>query len=256
VTVPLYDTSSTEQCRSILADAEPQMAIVADAELADRIRAAGNVDVIVIDDDGLEQLGRRGESTERAEVDRRVEALTTDDIATIVYTSGTTGDPKGCVLTHGNLAWTTVQTGRALHDVLREGGSLLQLLPLAHIFARLIQFVCLDYNLTVGFSKSPQDPREDVRSFRPTLFVGVPRAFEKVYESARRQARGGVKQAIFNFGASAGQAWSKSAQPGPALRARRAGAGAPPARRRPPARGGRVQSGVYGAAPHSAHLVH
>jgi long-chain acyl-CoA synthetase len=256
VTVPIYDTSSAEQCRKILADAGARLAVVADDELAERVREGIDVDVVILDGDGLGQLAEAAGDDERAEVDRRVEDLSNDDVATIVYTSGTTGDPKGCVLTHGNIAWTTTQTRHHLDAVLRDGGHLLQLLPLAHIFARLIQFVCLDANLTVGFPSSPKDPREDVRSFRPTLFVAVPRAFEKVYEAARRQAEGRVKQSLFRFAVSAGKAWSTSDRHGPLLKARHAAADKLVFARLRTALGGQVRHCVSGGAPLSADLVH
>ncbi|NED96919.1 long-chain fatty acid--CoA ligase [Phytoactinopolyspora alkaliphila] len=256
VTVPLYHTSSVEQCRMILRDAGVRLAIAAGDELADRLREAHDVEVVILDDDGLDRLAAEAGDDDRADVDRRVHNLTHDDIATIVYTSGTTGDPKGCVLTHGNLAWTTSQTRHQLEGVLREGGTLLQMLPLAHIFARVIQFVCLDANLVVGFPSTASDPREDVRSFRPSLFVGVPRAFEKIYEAARQQARGKVRQRIFRFAVATAQAWSRSERHRPVLRARRVIADRLVFSRLRAALGGRVRHCVSGGAPLSTDLVH
>ncbi|NDL56805.1 AMP-dependent synthetase/ligase [Phytoactinopolyspora mesophila] len=256
ITVPLYDTSSADQVRGILSDAGARLVIVADSDLADRVREVSDAEIVVIDDGDLDGLRRRGGAAEHDEADRRRDALTTDDVATIVYTSGTTGDPKGCVLTHGNVAWTIRQTRDYLDDVLGQGGSLLQFLPLAHIFARLIQFVCLDSNVTVGFPESPQDPRDDIRSFQPTLLLGVPRVFEKVFEAARRQASGPVKKAMFNAAVSTAQATSMAERPGPVLRARRAVADRLVYAKLRNALGGHVRYCVSGGAPLSTDLAH
>lgn len=254
VTVPVYDTSSAEQCGEILADADARLAFVANAELADRVSTATDVRTVVFDDGGLDELAASANGNDERTVDDRLAALGPDDVATIVYTSGTTGDPKGCVLTHENLAWTTVQTSEHLDEAIRGGGSLLQFLPLAHIFARLIQFVCLDAGLVVGYARSPDDLRDDLRTFRPTLMLGVPRVFEKLIEAARRQATG-VRRPLFDFAMSTGQNWARADRPGPLLSGRRMLADLLVYRRLRQALGGRVQYCISGGAPLATDLA-
>lgn len=254
VTVPLYDTSSSDQCRHIVTDAGVSLSFAATADLADRLDAAGQQDVIIFDDDGLEELAEDGDGEPAREVERRQSDIPLDDMATIVYTSGTTRDPKGCVLTHHNLAWTTKQTRVHLDEAIGGGGSLLHFLPLAHIFARVIQFVCLDAGLRVAYARSMDELRDDLASFQPTFLLGVPRVFEKFFETAKRQATG-IRKPVFQFAEAAGRHWAASAEPGPWVRARRAIADKLVYRRMREALGGRVQYCVSGGAPLPTELA-
>lgn len=245
VTVPLYDTSSPDQCRQILADSGARMCFAASADIADRLGDAGRQEVIVFDDDGLAELSEDGDGG--SGVEDRLAELSLDDPATIVYTSGTTGDPKGCVLTHGNLSWTTRQIRVHLDEAIGGGGSLLHFLPLAHIFARLIQFVCLDAGLRLGYARSMDDLPSDLKSFRPTFLLGVPRVFEKFFETAKRQATG-VKKPLFEFAERTGRDWAEADHPSVWTRARRAAADRLVYRQIRTALGGRVDYCVSGGA--------
>lgn len=253
ITVPLYDTSSADQCRGILEDAGAKLAFAATPELADRIEDAGANDVIVFEDSGLDELTDDGVLEFTPEIDRRLSRLTPDDVATIVYTSGTTGGPKGCALTHRNLAWTVRQTEAHLHAVIGRGGSLLQLLPQAHILARLIQFVCLDAGLRVGFART-DDPHRDIRRFGPTFVLAVPRMLEKIFEGARDRATG-ARRPLFGWAVSTGQHWADADRPGAWLQMKRTAADLLIYRQVRNALGGRVQYCMSGGAPLAAELA-
>jgi long-chain acyl-CoA synthetase len=254
VTVPLYDTSSDEQCQDIMSDSGARFGFAATSELADRIGEAATDGVIVFDDGGIDELIEGADDASRQEVAERTERIQLDETATIVYTSGTTGEPKGCVLTHRNLAWTTVQTSAHLDDVVGSGGSLLQFLPLAHIFARLIQFVCLDAGLKVGYASSLDDLRDDLQTFQPTLVLGVPRVFEKFFDTARGQATG-VRRPLFDFAVETGRQWAAADRPGPWSTVKHRVADVLVYRRLRAALGGQVDHCVSGGAPLSRDLA-
>jgi long-chain acyl-CoA synthetase len=155
----------------------------------------------------------RGEQRS-CEVADRAKGPRPDDLATIVYTSGTTGKPKGCMLTHGNILWTARQVQVDLDELFTPDDSTVLFLPLAHSFARLIQFGCLELDVKLGYARNTQTIAEDIRSFRPTFLLSVPRVFEKVFNKAQRDATG-PKRKIFDGAVSTGQGWSEAESPGP-----------------------------------------
>ena len=175
--------------------------------------------------------GRAGEVDE-AELVKRLEAVGLDDVATIVYTSGTTGPPKGCMLTHRNV----LATGEAYRQQvgLKPGATLFMFLPLAHALARVVQMVSLEVGCTLAFwSGDSRKLVEDVGAAAPTHFPSVPRVFEKIH--ARVLARGSegsaVKQRLFAWAIATGR------KARPAMRARHRLGGAEGAvRARRPAR--------------------
>jgi long-chain acyl-CoA synthetase len=225
VSVPVYDTNSLDQCRSIMANSRPRLAFVATEELGRLLSDAapagnGLEDLVVFDDAGLGRLARTAAAPDLDEVDRRVAALRGDDLATIVYTSGTTGDPKGCELTHRHLVWTVRQSLLRMDGVLEDGDSTLLFLPLAHIFTRVVMYIALERGLHVGFARSLDDLSDDLRTFRPTFLLAVPRVFEKVFRAAQHHATG-LKAPIFELAVRTGEAWASTSTPSPALRAQR-----------------------------------
>jgi long-chain acyl-CoA synthetase len=190
VVVPIYPTNSPEECEWVLSDSGASAVICEDAgqvaKVAEvRARLPQLDHVIVIDPDGapadaipLDEL--RGRGGDRAEVERRIAAVTPEDPFTIIYTSGTTGPPKGCVLTHGNYRaiLTMAQSTRAV-----ESDEVTYLyLPLAHSFALLIQLLSFDVGATLAYwSNDPQQIIAELNEVHPTNFPSVPRIFEKIY---------------------------------------------------------------------------
>ena len=145
VTVPVYETSSAEQLEWIVSDSEAVVIVVETPEMAELYAGiaddAPRAPSFVIDEGGLDELARRGESVDDAILDRRIARLTTDRLATIVYTSGTTGRPKGCAITHGNLRTNVMQNLDAVRSMLGPDEVSLVFLPLAHTLQKIIALV-------------------------------------------------------------------------------------------------------------------
>ena len=191
VVAPIYHTNSPEECRHVLAHSEARLLFCEDAaQVAKVARIAAACPrlehVIVIEGDApgampLEQLRAAGRSVDAEEVERRVRAVEPGDVATLVYTSGTTGPPKGCMLTHANfLSATAMYRGQLELDDIQP--VIYMFLPLAHVLARIAQMVVIDVGGTLVYWRG-QAKRilEEVVEAEPTHFVAVPRIYEKMH---------------------------------------------------------------------------
>ncbi|MGI5347658.1 AMP-dependent synthetase/ligase [Streptomyces sp. CA-250714] len=203
-TVPVYATSSTEQIEWILRDSGAAFLFVETAEHAATAEPAlaaqpqrprlWQIDPAPGARSALAQLADAGREIPDAELTRRRAALGPDTVATLCYTSGTTGKPKGCVLSHGNLHAEAANTVELLHPVFKEvtgqTASTLLFLPLAHILGRTIQIACMYARIEFGHCPSikPDELRPELRSYRPTFVVGVPYLFEKIHDTGRETA--------------------------------------------------------------------
>ncbi|MFJ4786461.1 AMP-dependent synthetase/ligase [Streptomyces sp. NPDC088794] len=198
-TVPIYATSSAEQVEWIVRDSGTRFVVTETAENAETV-ARGTTDhehppyTWQLDADALAELTALGRDLPDEEVTKRRAALTPDTIATVCYTSGTTGQPKGCVLTHANLHAEAANTVELLHpifkEVTRQVASTLLFLPLAHILGRTLQIACLMARIETGHCPSikPDELRPAFKEFRPTFLVGVPYLFEKIHDTGRATA--------------------------------------------------------------------
>ncbi|MER6382028.1 AMP-dependent synthetase/ligase [Streptomyces sp. NPDC001250] len=197
--VPVYATSSAEQVEWIVRDSGARFVIAETAENAGTVAAgtAGHPEpprIWRIDDQALPELVALGRDVPDEEVTERRRALTPEAVATICYTSGTTGRPKGCVLTHANLYAEAGNTVELLHPIFREvtgqTASTLLFLPLAHILGRTLQIACLLARIELGHCPSikPDELRPMFKEFRPTFLVGVPYLFEKIHDTGRATA--------------------------------------------------------------------
>ncbi|MGH9177427.1 MAG: AMP-dependent synthetase/ligase [Acidimicrobiales bacterium] len=211
VTVPVYETSTVEQCRFILTSSQARIAL-ADGEVCRaRLEEAwgGAGPVLALNGPGLDQLAGGAADGHREEVTRRLEAVDGASPATIIYTSGTTGSPKGCLLTHANIVWTSAQCRARLSQALDDTGSMLLFLPLAHVFARVVQFVCLEAGVPVGYAQSLARLKDDLATFQPTLVLAVPAVLQRVFDRARSHASGRLKAGIFGFAVRTADACSR-----------------------------------------------
>ena len=219
VTVPIYETSSAEQIEWIVSDSEAVAIVIESsdlhslwAEVADRLPRCS--EVFVIDDGALETLKQRGADVSDEALRERAEGVTGDDPATLVYTSGTTGRPKGCELTHTNFIWVCEQSAEAMPEFFRGGDRTLLFLPLAHIFARVIQCICIRQKVLLGFSTGIPQLVEELQIFQPTFLLAVPRVFEKVFNGARQKATDEGKGKIFDKAADVAETYSRQQQAG------------------------------------------
>ncbi|MFI7242026.1 AMP-dependent synthetase/ligase [Streptomyces qinglanensis] len=203
-TVPVYATSSAEQVEWILRDSGAAHLFVETAEHAATVEPAlaaqeprprlWRIDPAADDRPALEQLAGLGREIPDEELTRRRAALGPGTVATLCYTSGTTGRPKGCVLSHGNLHAEAANTVELLHPIFKEvtgqTAATLLFLPLAHILGRTLQIACLTARIEFGHCPSikPAELRPEMRSFRPTFLVGVPYLFEKIHDTGRETA--------------------------------------------------------------------
>ncbi len=222
VAVPIYETSSASQIEWIVGDSGAKALFVESethektiASVRDRLPDLANVWRI----DDLPS----GEIADTALEERRA-SRTTPDLATIIYTSGTTGRPKGCEITHGNLLSTARNTVEgALTEVFGLGdGSTLLFLPLAHVFARLIEVGCVEAGVALGHTPDLTDLVVDLETFQPTFLLAVPRVFEKVYNGAEQKAAADGKGRIFKIAADTAIAYSRADSPGLGLRLKHA----------------------------------
>ncbi|MET0237907.1 MAG: long-chain fatty acid--CoA ligase [Kibdelosporangium sp.] len=266
VSVPVYETSSTGQVEWILADSGARALVVETAAhhetvdgLADRLPELAHVwqidagaDLAPAVDE-LTELGSEIDDETAQELRRGVRA---DTAATLVYTSGTTGRPKGVELTHRNLLAEVRADIQAFPQLLRSGNSMLVFLPLAHVFARAIAICCVYARTTLGHLPDVQTLARDLGTFRPTFVVAVPRVFEKVYNSAKQKAHAEGNGRIFDAAEALAMEYSRSPRPGLALKAKHLVADRLVYGKLRVALGGRCEAAISGGAPLGERLAH
>lgn len=234
ITVPIYETSSSEQVEWVLSDSGAKAIFVEHTEHQDRVEEvrsnlSGLEHVWQIDGDALAELRTAGAEIDDAALEERRTSVTSDELATIIYTSGTTGRPKGCELTHYNLLATIRNVNEdQLKEIFgMENRATLLFLPLAHSFARIIQVGCIESETTLGhFPDVGPELIDALGSYQPTFLLAVPRVFEKVYNKAEQKAMSEGKGKIFQRAAETAIAWSQAQEtpggPGLGLRIKHA----------------------------------
>ena len=138
-----------------------------------------------------------------------IAAITHADPATLVYTSGTTGRPKGCLLSHGNLIWEVRQVVSKMEHLFTADGSTLMFLPLAHILARVVQVGCVTRGVKIGYSTGIANLVTELGLLQPSWVFAVPRVFEKVFNTAQGKAGSGLQRKIFDRAVEVAVAYSE-----------------------------------------------
>jgi len=263
VTVPIYETSSAEQVEWILSDSGAVAFFYeSDTHKAafDSIKVPAVKNAWQINDKTIETLTADGKGVSEDEIEQRRRTLTPDSLATIIYTSGTTGRPKGCELTHRNFLYDATATTEGLDELFGPDQSTLLFLPLAHVFARIIQVGCVQNRARMGHTADIKNLMADLAVFKPTFILSVPRVFEKVYNTAKQRAHADGKGAIFDLAERVAIAYSQ-AQDGNqltrlALEVPHRTFDALVYSKLRAALGGRAHSAISGGAPLGARLGH
>jgi long-chain acyl-CoA synthetase len=238
VVAPVYPTNSPPECRYVLEHSGSRVLFCEDREQLDKLeQIRGDLPelehVVAFEDAGaagsisLEELRERGREVDEARLDERIRGISADDLATIVYTSGTTGDPKGCMLTHGSLGACRDMVLKRIDTA--PDDTYYVFLPLAHVLTRIVQFLALMRGATLAYWQGdPKQIVDEIAEVEPTQLPSVPRIFEKIHTVATSKAReaGGIKERLFDWGTGVGRrmhdAEYRGESPGPLLRAQHA----------------------------------
>ena len=221
VTVPLYTTLTAEQTAFVLNDAGCRVIVVSSDRHLHKvlsILSQTHIEKIIVMDDlafngdlegfagrctTMRAITEEGPNQLPPEIEQQARAITPDDLATIVYTSGTTGNSKGAMLTHGNIA---SNIGCSLLGFqMRPGLVSVSFLPLCHITARHVDFSMLYHGVTLAYCPYIEQLPQALLEVKPSLFVAVPRVYEKIYAQAERQAQGFPKRTVFDWALAVGR---------------------------------------------------
>lgn len=223
IDVPIYPTLSPPQVRYILKDSGARVLVVQNEEKLSELKeilvectAIGHV--VLFDKGGaheglsLAELEARGQKAEAAQPDLIIGSShlsKPDDLATIIYTSGTTGEPKGVMLTHANLVSNLIDSSG--HLSFAKDDSALSVLPLSHVLERVAMYMYLYHGMAAYFGESLEMIGPNLREVRPTIFVGVPRIFEKIYARVKEKSaeKGRMNVAFLNWAVTVGKEWAR-----------------------------------------------
>ena len=212
VVVPIYATLTGEQTAYILRDSGARALFVSNEKQLQKVISIQNqtaVEQIAImdsvEDTRAINLPRllREPSQDGVQLEKAARSVLPDDLATIIYTSGTTGTPKGVMLTHGNMA-SNIANSLNGFDV-HPGQTSISFLPLSHVTARHLDFAMLYHGVTLAYVPSVDQFPRALLEVRPTIFVAVPRVYEKVHRQVDQKAKGFPKRSIYQWALAVGR---------------------------------------------------
>jgi long-chain acyl-CoA synthetase len=213
VVVPIYGTLTAEQTAYMIRDAGVRSIFVSNQSQLQKIQSIQNqtslTKIIVMDDvetahaQHMYHLMQTGPEQRDLELEKTAHAIRPEDLATIIYTSGTTGTPKGVMLTHGNMA-SNIEC--SLHEFgVHRGQTSISFLPLSHVTARHVDFAMLYHGVTLAYVPHIERLPQALLEIRPTIFVSVPRVYEKIHTQVEVKARGFLKRGIYQWALSVGR---------------------------------------------------
>jgi long-chain acyl-CoA synthetase len=221
IDVPIYPTLTPPQVRYILKDCGARVLVLQNEEtflkLREILAECPALEYLVFFDEpsveeprclSLAELERRGQTIEENEVhliDSGAHLIKPNDLATIIYTSGTTGEPKGVMLTHANLVSNLIDSSG--HLTFARDDSALSVLPLSHVLERMAMYMYLYHGMATYFGEALEAIGQNLREVKPTIFVGVPRIFEKIFERVKERTaeKGRLNVALLNWAVSVGK---------------------------------------------------
>ena len=224
VGVPIYESSAAGQIEWILNDSDSIALFIEDEEHLERFnQIKSNTKKVKhvwrIDSKDFSGLHKDGEKIGDDQLEKARSNAGLSDLASIVYTSGTTGNPKGCELTHKNFVDHAKNAAAEIPEIANDKQSSLIFLPLAHILARYVSVLCLHSGIRVGHLSDSKQVAQVLPAFKPTFILAVPRVFEKIYNGAELRAETGGKGKIFRSAAEVAIDYSKAldSKSGPSL---------------------------------------